>query len=290
MLWWFSSKPWWKHRKGRLLIKAGHIVLEHQRTMRPASSRACPRWRFCLSLQNTTQWWGSWLSWALTTGSIQNQETSPPRKPAPALHTSALFCAVADQPSEEEWGDPLAGWPGTPVSPLLASQRSQRNPYEAPPPTGAHASRILLELAKRVKGMKEGIEFRILSQKEEETLSSQEDSTSWLNRTAMKRMSRSLSYDELRIHNQREAQKYTQRVEPAWALNCSQHGQAACGVTRVREPGLWDNPTLPAACTLLPRRKFSVFFSTFLLIMQSHLRLYTILKYIRLYIILKYMF
>lgn len=63
--------------------------------------------------------------------------------------------------------------------------------------------------------MKEGIEFRILSQKEEETLPSQEDSTSWFNRTAMKRMSRSLSYDELRIHNQREAQKYTQRVEPA---------------------------------------------------------------------------
>lgn len=88
------------------------------------------------------------------------------------------------------------------MSPLLASQRSQRNPYDGPPPpTGAHASRILLELAKRVKGMKEGIESRILSQKEEL------DSTSWFNRTAMKRMFRSRSYDELRIHSQREAQK-----------------------------------------------------------------------------------
>lgn len=94
------------------------------------------------------------------------------------------------------------------MSPLLASQRSQRNPYDGPPPpTGAHASRILLELAKRVKGMKEGIESRILSQKEEETLSSWEDSTSWFNRTTMKRMFRSLSYDELRIHSQRETQK-----------------------------------------------------------------------------------
>lgn len=61
----------------------------------------------------------------------------------------------------------------------------------------------------------------------------------------------------------------------------------------MREPGLWDNPTLPAACTLLPRRKFSVFFFNFSFNYAEppkviyYIKIYKVIYYIKIYVLMK---
>lgn len=121
-------------------------------------------------------------------------------------------------------------------------------PYGPPlPHGGAHIqdpSRISHESERG-----EEIEFRPLPEKRKEALSSWGESTSWFNRRNGKGWIP--RYSPVRIHGQRDAQKWTRRGRPTCALCRQRWGRSAC-LQPALESHRWGNWTSGTIQHLLP--------------------------------------
>lgn len=99
----FTQGAWPMEPKGRVRIKGGNATSGQQR--RWACSPSADEfadifavWGFSVRLQNTCARMQNYISQVPSAVThrlaVRSTETSPPGKPAPALHKSTLFCAV----------------------------------------------------------------------------------------------------------------------------------------------------------------------------------------------------